>query len=148
MFTMRHVQAFILSALVIVMAGVTTYWIKSKALEKQQRLEVLQSRIETEKDRMLVLEADWSYLTRPDRIQRLSEEMLSFAPVEPQRILSLDHLGEGNTGEAATQASTRPVSAGLFRITSGGITPGDITPVDITPIDITPGDITSGGGQE
>ena len=47
MFTMRHVQAFILSALVIVMAGVTTYWIKSKALEKQQRLEVLQSRIES-----------------------------------------------------------------------------------------------------
>lgn len=28
MFTMRHVQAFILSALVIVMAGVTTYWAK------------------------------------------------------------------------------------------------------------------------
>ena len=36
------------------------------------------------------------HLTRPSRIQSLSKEMLSFAPIEPQRILTLDMLDGQN----------------------------------------------------
>lgn len=116
MFTMRRARSFLLSALVIMLAGVCAYWIKSQAIEKEERLEVIEARINAEKDRIMVLEADWSYLTSPDRIQRLSGEMLSFAPVEPERILTLDHLGN----DAFKEERTNPVSAGLFRITTGG----------------------------
>lgn len=111
----RRSRSFIVSAVVIVAAGIGAYWMKSKAMEKEERLATIRAQIETEKDRIMVLEADWSYLTNPDRIQRLSKEMLAFAPVEPERILTLDHLDE----DTLTPGPTHPVAAGLFRITGG-----------------------------
>lgn len=113
MITMRSIRSFLLGALLIVFVGVSAYWIKSEAYERQTRLATLEAGIAAEKDRIMVLRTDWSYLTRPDRIQKLSEEMLSFAPVEPQRILDLDRLRDppGKGGQA------RPAQAGLYRIT-------------------------------
>jgi len=95
-------RSFILGALLIVAAGICAYMIKSHAIEKEQQLESILAQIEAEKDRITVLEADWSYLTRPARIQHLSREMLSFAPVTPDRILTLDIFDE--TEEAAQPA--------------------------------------------
>lgn len=115
MLNTRRSRSFILSALVIVAAGVGAYWMKSKAMEKEEQLAAIRAQIETEQDRIMVLEADWSYLTNPDRIQRLSKEMLSFAPVEPERILTLEHLDE----DTITPGHNHPVAAGLFRITGG-----------------------------
>ncbi|XDZ66284.1 hypothetical protein AB8880_02490 [Alphaproteobacteria bacterium LSUCC0684] len=83
-------RSFILGALLIVAAGIGAFMIKSHAIEKEQELAEILAQIEAEKDRITVLEADWSYLTRPARIQHLSREMLSFEPVTPDRILSLD----------------------------------------------------------
>jgi len=104
-------RSFILGALLIVAAGIGAYMIKSHAIEKEQQLEAILDQIEAEKDRITVLEADWSYLTRPARIQHLSREMLSFAPVTPDRILTLDIFDE-------SQDEARP--AGLFRNTIFG----------------------------
>ena len=111
MITMRNIRAFTLGALLVVFVGVSAYWIKSRAYEKQETLAALEAGIQTEMDRIMVLRNDWSYLTRPDRIRTLSEEMLSFAPVEPQRILDLDHLGNPSDRKA------QPAQAGLHRIT-------------------------------
>ena len=116
MISIRNVRAFVLGTILIVFVGVSTYWIKSRAYEMQEYLAELEASIETEKDRIMVLETDWSYLTRPDRIQRLSEEMLSFTPVEPQRILDLDRLRDPPDAEDRAE----PAKAGLFRITAGG----------------------------
>ena len=114
MITMRNIKAFVLGIPLIVFVGVSAYWIKSKAYEKQEALTALEAGIEVERERIMVLKTDWSYLTRPDRIQKLSEEMLSFAPVEPQRILDLDRLRDppGRKGQA------QPAHAGLYRITN------------------------------
>ena len=104
-------RSFILGALVIVAAGIGAYMIKSHAIEKEQQLDAILAQIEAEKDRITVLEADWSYLTRPARIQHLSREMLSFVPMTPDRILSLDMVG--NMKEDLQQP-------GLFRNTIFG----------------------------
>ena len=74
----------------------------------EQALGLLNAQISEEKDKITVLEADWSYLTRPARIQQLSREMLSFAPVEPERILTLDALD--------TPSSTEDEDNNLFQI--------------------------------
>jgi len=83
-------RSFILGALLIVAAGIGAFMIKSHAIEKEQQFADILAQIEAEKDRITVLEADWSYLTRPARIQHLSREMLSFEPMTPDRILNLD----------------------------------------------------------
>ena len=40
----------------------------------------------TESDALRALQADWSYLNRPERLAALSEEHLSFLPMRPRQI--------------------------------------------------------------
>ena len=88
----KSMKAFLFGGVVITVAGIGAYMMKSIVLEQEQELALINAQISEEKDKITVLEADWSYLTRPARIQQLSRDMLSFAPVEPERILTLDTL--------------------------------------------------------
>ncbi len=97
----------ILSLVLVTIAGVATYKIKTDVIDLEQQLRQIKAEINDEQDRITVLDADWSYLTRPARIQQLSKEMLAFAPIDPQRILTLDMLGEdsGKSGQQTAQLS-------------------------------------------
>lgn len=108
MFNTKSIRSVIFGGAIITAAGVGAYMMKSMALEQEQALGLLNAQISEEKDKITVLEADWSYLTRPARIQQLSREMLSFAPVEPERILTLDALD--------TPSSTEDEDNNLFQI--------------------------------
>ncbi len=88
----KSMKTVIVGGIVITIAGVGAYMMKSIALEQEQTLALINAQISEEKDKITVLEADWSYLTRPARIQQLSRDMLSFAPVGPERILTLGTL--------------------------------------------------------
>ena len=88
----KSMKSVIIGGVIITAAGVGAYMMKSIALEQEQKLALISAQISEEKDKITVLEADWSYLTRPARIQQLSRDMLSFAPVDPERILTLDTL--------------------------------------------------------
>ena len=94
MIKIKSVKSILLGGAMITISGVGAYMMKSAALEREQKLELLKAQIQEEQDKITVLEADWSYLTRPARIQQLSREILSFAPAEPSQILTLDALGE------------------------------------------------------
>lgn len=92
-------RPIIFGAVAITCAGVGAYMMKSTAIDRTQELREITAQIEEEKDRITVLEADWSYLTRPSRIQHLSREMLSFAPVAAERILTLNALEHRNDSD-------------------------------------------------
>ncbi len=95
----------ILGLVLVTIAGVATYKIKTDVIDLEQQLRQIKAEINDEKDRITVLDADWSYLTRPARIQQLSKEMLAFAPVDPQRILSLDMLDDDTITTGARQTA-------------------------------------------
>ena len=97
MFGMKRTASMLLICVMTLALGVGTYVVEQMILEREQKITALKAKIKDEQDRITVLEADWSYLTRPSRIQSLSKEMLSFAPIEPQRILTLDMLDGDNT---------------------------------------------------
>ena len=96
MFGMKRTTSMLLIGVIVLGLGVGTYVVEQMILEREQKITALNAKIKEEQDRITVLEADWSYLTRPSRIQSLSKEMLSFAPIEPQRILTLDMLDGQN----------------------------------------------------
>lgn len=104
---MFNTRTMIIGTIAIVVAGVGAYVVKTTALDREQELRALNRQIAEEQDRITVLEADWSYLTRPSRIQHLSQEMLAFKPVKPERILTLDTLD----GDAASSQDE-----GLFQV--------------------------------
>lgn len=115
MLRMKSKTSILLICVVTIGLGIGVYVVEQMILEREQKMAVLNAKIKEEKDRITVLEADWSYLTRPSRIQNLSQEMLSFAPIEPQRILTLDMLEDSK--DAPQNSNAKNQDNGLYQIT-------------------------------
>ena len=83
-------RLILLSALILVGLGTTLYQVKTGIDERQDRLQRLELRIADTKRDIAVLEAEWSYLSRPERVMTLSGDLLQMKPIGQDRILPLD----------------------------------------------------------
>ena len=83
-------RLILLSALILVGLGATLYQVKTGIDERQDRLQRLEIRIADTKRDIAVLEAEWAYLSRSDRIMTLSGDLLQMKPIGQDRILPLD----------------------------------------------------------
>ena len=83
-------RLILLSALILVGLGTTLYQVKTGIDERQDRLQRLEIRIADAKRDIAVLEAEWAYLSRPDRVMTLSDDLLQMKPIGQDRILPLD----------------------------------------------------------
>lgn len=80
---------------VMVSAAAFTYKTKHDAERHLAELKRVQTDIRYEQDTINVLEADWSLLTQPSRLQRLSEiyqSELELEPVEAHQIVEISDL--------------------------------------------------------
>ena len=79
----------------MVSAAAMTYKIKRDAEEQMATVHKLQAQIHTEEDTIDLLKADWSLLTQPARLQKLTEiyqSQLELVPVDPHQFVGLDQL--------------------------------------------------------
>ena len=83
-------RLILLSALILVGLGTTLYQVKTGIDERQDRLQRLELRIAGTKRNIAVLEAEWAYLSRPERVMTLSSDLLHMKPIGQDRILPLD----------------------------------------------------------
>ena len=83
-------RLILLSALILVGLGTTLYQVKTGIDERQDRLQQLELRITDTKRDIAVLEAEWAYLSRPERVMTLSGDLLQMTPIGQDRILPLD----------------------------------------------------------
>ena len=83
-------RLILLSALILVGLGTTLYQVKTGIDERQDRLQLLELRISDNKRDIAVLEAEWAYLSRPERVMMLSCDLLQMKPIGQDRILPLD----------------------------------------------------------
>lgn len=86
------------------------------ALEGQ--LGSLNHEIRSEQESMHVLSAEWSFLTRPDRLEQLAKDVLpGFGPTKPAQLATFDEVprplpeGQLPPGPAAEAASSNVVKA-------------------------------------
>ncbi|MET0940954.1 MAG: hypothetical protein ABWY13_06280 [Mesorhizobium sp.] len=80
---------------VMVSAAAFTYKTKHEAENRLDAVRRIESQIRLEEDTIILLKADWSLLTQPSRLQKLSEiyhAELSLQPVEAHQIVGLDEL--------------------------------------------------------
>tara|TARA_B100001115_G_C15438791_1_gene206154 strand:+ start:116 stop:487 length:372 start_codon:yes stop_codon:yes gene_type:complete len=80
----------LLSTLILVGLGTTLYQVKTSIDERQDRLHNLQLSITKTKRDIAVLEAEWAYLSRLDRVMTLSNDLLQMGPIGQDRILPLN----------------------------------------------------------
>ena len=83
-------RLILLTALILVGLGTTLYQVKTGIDERQDRLQQLELRIANTKRDIAVLEAEWAYLSRPERVMTLSDDLLQMEPIGQDRILPLD----------------------------------------------------------
>ena len=83
-------RIIILTAVVLASLGTTLYQIKTGIDERQAELRRLQAEITTTQRDIAMLEAEWAFLSRPDRVMNLSTSLLDMRPISRDRILPLD----------------------------------------------------------
>jgi hypothetical protein len=78
-------------------AAAGTYKIKAEANGKQNEIRRIERQIAYEEDTIDLLEADWSMLTQPERLQRLAEKHaseLALQPIEAHQVVSVKDVPE------------------------------------------------------
>ena len=83
-------RIIILTAIVLASLGTTLYQVKTGIDERQAELRRLQAEIATTQRDIAVLEAEWAFLSRPDRVMNLSTSLLDMEPISQDRILPLE----------------------------------------------------------
>ncbi|MBT6123135.1 MAG: hypothetical protein HOH48_07205, partial [Candidatus Puniceispirillum sp.] len=83
-------RMILIGAIVLAGLGTTLYQVKTGIDARQDRLNDLNLTIAVTKRDIAVLEAEWAYLSRPERIMNLSNSLLDMEPISQDRILPLD----------------------------------------------------------
>jgi cell division protein FtsL len=66
------------------------YQVKYEARGLDRQIAAIGKEIETERDAVAVLRAEWSLLNRPERIERLAKKHLKLEASTPRQLVSLD----------------------------------------------------------
>ena len=83
-------RIIILTAIVLASLGTTLYQVKTGIDERQAELRRLHADISMTQRDIAVFEAEWAFLSRPDRIINLSTSLLGMEPISRDRILPLE----------------------------------------------------------
>ncbi|HBU96338.1 cell division protein FtsL [Thalassospira lucentensis] len=84
----------IIGLLLTILIGTGTYWVSHEVERLEKRYADIQSDILAEQETIHVLQAEWSYLNNPERIERLSQQYLSLAQIDILQMASIDDLPE------------------------------------------------------
>lgn len=75
-------------------SAIYAYSIKYKTIFHAETVASLRTEIKKEKDQIGLLRADWSHLTRPERVQALADKLLELRPLALNQIVKVDALAD------------------------------------------------------
>ena len=109
----------------MVSATAMTYKIKRDAEEQQTAVYRLQAQIRTENDTIDLLRADWSLLTQPARLEKLTDvysAQLDLQPVDAHQFVKLGELpAKPLTIEDLTKQGGAVADSGQDKIVTGAV---------------------------
>jgi hypothetical protein len=103
----------------LVAAAYGLYLVKWEVRELKRDNILLEAKILQEERAIRILEAEWAYLNRPDRLKKLVEKHLPLQPTIGEQIAELDHLYRPAPLETldadSPQDAMRQLTGGLSR---------------------------------
>ena len=101
-------RMILLTTVILFGLGTSLYQVKTGIDERQDHLRRVEFKIATTKRDIAVLEAEWAYLSRPERIIALSDQLLGMKPIPQDRVLPLDAIPvRQQTGTTQIDASVQ-----------------------------------------
>lgn len=104
------------------------YMVKYKVREVKAEVAATERQLAEEKRNQHVLDAEWTYLNRPERLKSLSAKYLDVKPMRGQQLADFVSLPytNGNTPDASGKQQG-PQSNGAIKLVSGGGSAGGET---------------------
>lgn len=81
---------FLILAFVLVACGTSLYMTTSSFDNRRDKLASLEAEIAHQTEQSAILNAEWSYLSRPERVLTLSSDLLTLQPISTDRVLPLE----------------------------------------------------------
>ncbi len=91
---------------IVVAVGYAMIQVKYEVMQQEQTLAGINKQITDDREQIRVLNAEWSYLTRPSRVEDLSARFLHLGGMNSAQILPLSAVPErADTGAPLTASS-------------------------------------------
>lgn len=84
--SVRLINAF--AVVILIGSAAWVYRIKYESTWQAEEVSRLERQIAREKAAIAVLTAEWTHLTRPDRIQAIAEKHIGLKPVDPRQMVA------------------------------------------------------------
>ena len=100
--------------LFVLLGAFWLYQVKHEAKLEEEKIANLQQQIREEKEALLLLKAEWSYLNRPERVQTLTDRFsgeLGLKEVEPFQIGKVADLPERIEGEPVSDQDQQQLNS-------------------------------------
>lgn len=107
--------------LLIVASGVGLYQLKYKTRQLQKEVTALDRQLAADREAIRVLEAEWTYLTRPERVAALASRYLALEPTSGLQVLA-----SVNRVERRADTSVRLAQVDDFRSAPGVLARGPV----------------------
>ncbi len=99
---------------VIVLGAFGLYLVKYKVQALKDEIAETETKITEERDSLHVIEAEWTYLNRPERLQALAGKYLALKPVAGEQLTELEAVPQPNekalAGTALANHAVTPVA--------------------------------------
>lgn len=103
-------RIFVLLILLLSLCGTGLYMVKRSIDARYAELARLRADIRSEQDNHAILQAEWAWLSRPDRIMRLSGNLLEMTPIEADRILPIEAIPMRRPSQTGTGRPVQPAT--------------------------------------
>lgn len=94
----------------VIAVGYAMFQVKYEVMQQEETLARLSKEIADSREQIRVIDAEWSYLTRPDRLKRLATRYLNLAPIAAAQIAELSTVPERADAPPALVGKRNPVS--------------------------------------
>lgn len=123
----------IIAITALIASAAYAYSVKYDTLYYVEQVAKLKSKVQRERDIIAVLQAEWQYLDRPDRLQEAADQHLDLQPLKIQQLARLADLP--NRPDREDEIGRKLEALGLFGPTT---TPKDKNGESRTPTTQTP----------
>ncbi len=87
---LKFINALLVMAVLV--SGYSLYKLEHATRGAERQIAATTRKIDESREAIKLLNAEWSSLTRPERIQKLSEQYLSLQPTKAQQFVSVEEL--------------------------------------------------------
>lgn len=93
---------------VLAFAALGLYLVKYWVQDVQQEVSAVELALNKEKESLHLLNAEWAYLNRPQRLKALSEKYLNLAPLKSTQFISYNALPDAELNASQTIGENAP----------------------------------------